>query len=363
MTSQAGLGLPQPVLVSSPPSSRHDATTHVLVADDTPTCATTLRALLRERWRVTAVADGRDALELALREPPDLVLTDVMMPNLDGFGLLGELRAREATRSLPVIMLSARAGEESRAWKAWKQEPTTTWSSLSRRGSCWPRVATHLQIARLRGEAQAQRARLFAILMEAPTPVAVLSGPELVFELANTPFCRMLGREQLIGRTLREAFTEPSAASAIAAVEGAYRRGETLRVTEQHVPLVRDGELQDGYYSYVVQPIFEATGEPNGLMVVANDMTESVLARQRVDELRQAAERANRAKDEFLSTLSHELRTRSTRSSAGRGWCAPAPSHRGKPSERSRPSNATRAFRRGWWKTCSICPASSKASW
>ncbi|MFY0583377.1 hypothetical protein ACN28S_61915 [Cystobacter fuscus] len=41
-----------------------------------------------ERWRVEAVADGRRALESALREPPELVLTDVMMPGLDGFGLL-----------------------------------------------------------------------------------------------------------------------------------------------------------------------------------------------------------------------------------------------------------------------------------
>src|SRR5207302_9834278 len=44
---------------------------------------------------------------------PDLVLTDVMMPGLDGFGLLRELRSNEATRTIPVILLSARAGEES----------------------------------------------------------------------------------------------------------------------------------------------------------------------------------------------------------------------------------------------------------
>ena len=50
----------------------------------------------------------------ARERPPDLILTDVMMPRLDGFGLLKELRADPRTSGVPVIMLSARAGEESR---------------------------------------------------------------------------------------------------------------------------------------------------------------------------------------------------------------------------------------------------------
>ncbi len=61
-----------------------------------------------------AVANGEEALTAALVQPPDLVLSDVMMPGLDGFGLLKELRARPQTRTIPVIFLSARAGEESR---------------------------------------------------------------------------------------------------------------------------------------------------------------------------------------------------------------------------------------------------------
>ena len=59
------------------------------------------------------MADGEAALEAVFAQPPDLVLTDVMMPRLDGFGLLAALRADERTRAIPVIMLSARAGEEA----------------------------------------------------------------------------------------------------------------------------------------------------------------------------------------------------------------------------------------------------------
>ena len=85
----------------------------VLVADDNADMRRYLVRLLAEHYRVKAVADGEAALA-SVRQALDLVLTDVMMPKLDGFGLLRELRADPGTRELPVILLSARAGEESR---------------------------------------------------------------------------------------------------------------------------------------------------------------------------------------------------------------------------------------------------------
>ena len=65
-------------------------------------------------FRVKTADNGKAALELAAAEPPDLVLTDVMMPEMDGFQLLAALRRNPATSTVPVIMLSARAGEEAR---------------------------------------------------------------------------------------------------------------------------------------------------------------------------------------------------------------------------------------------------------
>jgi signal transduction histidine kinase/DNA-binding response OmpR family regulator len=85
----------------------------ILLADDNRDMREYVERILSERWTVEAVPDGKQALERARRHPPDLVLSDVMMPGLDGFQLLKALRAEAATAAVPVILLSARAGEES----------------------------------------------------------------------------------------------------------------------------------------------------------------------------------------------------------------------------------------------------------
>jgi signal transduction histidine kinase/CheY-like chemotaxis protein len=85
----------------------------VLVADDNQDLRRYLARLLEPHYRVLAVADGQEALDAVRREIPDLVLADVMMPRLDGLGLLAALRADPDTATTPVVLLSARAGEEA----------------------------------------------------------------------------------------------------------------------------------------------------------------------------------------------------------------------------------------------------------
>jgi PAS domain S-box-containing protein len=86
----------------------------VLVADDNADLRDYARRLLAGQFDVETVADGVAALESARARPPDLILSDVMMPRLDGFGLIRELRRDPALAAIPVVLLSARAGEEAR---------------------------------------------------------------------------------------------------------------------------------------------------------------------------------------------------------------------------------------------------------
>ncbi len=85
----------------------------VLVVDDNADLREYVSGLLSAHYDVTVAADGMEAMEAVRASVPDIVVSDVMMPRLDGFGLVRELRAHPSTTSLPIILLSARAGEES----------------------------------------------------------------------------------------------------------------------------------------------------------------------------------------------------------------------------------------------------------
>ncbi len=281
----------------------------ILLADDNADMREYVTRLLRARFEVKAVSDGREALEAALAEPPDLVLTDVMMPQLDGFGLLKALRADARTKHLPIIMLSARAGEEAQVVGFEAGADDYLVKPFSAR-ELLARVTARLQIARLQQAAESERARLYAIFMQAPVPVAVLLGPELRFEVANAAYCEMVSKEGVVGLTMRDAFPELTDHPAVDVLARVAASGEPFVASEMKVPLERAGVLRDSYFNLSVQPLRGLpTGIESGVVVVATEVTEQVLARRRVDALRATAEQASRAKDEFLSTLSHELRT------------------------------------------------------
>jgi len=135
----------------------------ILLADDNSDMRSYVRRLLSRQYEVIAVADGETALRAARKEPPDLVLTDVMMPGLDGFGLLRELRADPATRNLPILMLSARAGEESAVEGMEAGADDYLVKPFGAR-ELLARVGAHLQMARLRRESDRRKDEFLATL-------------------------------------------------------------------------------------------------------------------------------------------------------------------------------------------------------
>lgn len=98
--------------------------------------------------------DGEAALAAVRQHPPDLVLTDIMMPRLDGFGLLRQLRDDPQTRTIPVILLSARAGEESRIQGIEQGADDYLIKPFGAR-ELLARVQTHLEMARIRNQSEA----------------------------------------------------------------------------------------------------------------------------------------------------------------------------------------------------------------
>jgi signal transduction histidine kinase/DNA-binding response OmpR family regulator len=97
----------------APAEHERAAPASILLVDDNADMRDYLKRLLGQYWMVEAVADGLSALQAAKERTPDLILSDIMMPGLDGFQLLEALRTDPHTSSVPVMLLSARAGEEA----------------------------------------------------------------------------------------------------------------------------------------------------------------------------------------------------------------------------------------------------------
>lgn len=141
------------VELSEPPASGslNEKRPKVLLADDNADMRAYVSGLLQDTYQVAAVADGQAALEQMADFEPDLVLTDVMMPRLNGIELLRALRQDEKTRAIPVILLSARAGEEAALGGLeagaddYLTKPFSTRELLTR-------VRTHVALSRMRRE-------------------------------------------------------------------------------------------------------------------------------------------------------------------------------------------------------------------
>lgn len=97
-----------------PTNDIHTDRPYVLLADDNADMRHYVRSLLGAHYDVGVAEDGEAALAAIEKRMPDLVLSDIMMPRLDGLGLLSQLRSNPRTSTLPVILLSARAGEEAK---------------------------------------------------------------------------------------------------------------------------------------------------------------------------------------------------------------------------------------------------------
>ena len=274
----------------------------ILIADDNADMRDYLRRLVGPRWAVETVANGRQALDAIRARRPDLVITDVMMPELDGFGLIAAVRADPALRDLPVIMLSARAGEDARI-EGLQAGATDYLGKPFASRELLVRIETQLLRAAVRAAEDRQVRRFATIFEQVPISVAILRGPDHVFEVANQPYRATIGGRNLVGRTVAEALPELVPQGVVELLDRAYRTGEPY--TGQSVPVglrrTPDGPLETSYFDVVYQPLLDAAGQVTGIASIGHDVTALATAQR-------DAEAASRAKDEFLAMLGHELR-------------------------------------------------------
>ncbi|MDF1505576.1 ATP-binding protein, partial [Roseisolibacter sp. H3M3-2] len=306
-----------PVIAAAGARPAAGAPARVLLADDNADMREYVARLLgAQGWEVEGAADGLAALDAARARRPDLVLTDVMMPGLDGFGLLQALRDDPALRDLPIILLSARAGEEARVEGVragaddYLVKPFAAQELVAR-------VGAHLALARLRRDAeQALReseARFRNMADHAPVMLWVTEADGHCSFL-NRAWYAFTGQSEAdgLGFGWLEAVHPDDRARAHDAFVEATARGAPFRLEYR----LRGA---DGEYRRAVDAAAPRFGDDGGFLgfigsVVDVEERARLLdaergARAAAEAARAEAEAANRAKSDFLAVMSHELRT------------------------------------------------------
>ncbi|WP_143855667.1 hybrid sensor histidine kinase/response regulator, partial [Nostoc sp. 'Peltigera membranacea cyanobiont' 232] len=222
----------------------------ILLADDNADMRDYVKRLLGQQYEVESVADGLAALDSARGRVPDLVLTDVMMPGLDGFGLLQELRADPQTRKVPIILLSARAGEEARVEGLKAGADDYLIKPFSAR-ELLARVEAALKMARLREEAmqreqglrieaEVAKAHLETVLAGIQDQFYVLDR-EWRYTFVNDRLADVVGiqKEDLLGRILWEVFPDLVKTEFYTQVHRAIAQQTVVRFEYFHAPWQR----------------------------------------------------------------------------------------------------------------------------
>src|SRR5690606_34416225 len=195
--------------------------------------------------------DGAQALAAALRWSPDVIVADVMMPELDGFELLRALRADERTRKIPVMLLSARAGEEARVEGLNAGADDYLVKPFSAR-ELVARVQAQVLRAQMHSLEEAHTQRLASIFEHAPVGIAIMRGPSHVFEFVNPAYQAMSGDRPLVGRPVRQALPELEGQGVFELLDDVYRSGRPHADRSRRLLVDRGtGAPREGFYDFV----------------------------------------------------------------------------------------------------------------
>ncbi len=288
-------GLPIAGLINSAHSTRLNRD-RILLADDNVDMRDYVRRLLAEEYEVFTAANGQIALELSKTLKPDLIVTDVMMPELDGFGLLQALRSNPVTKSVPVIMLSARAGEDAHIEGLQSGADDYLIKPFNAR-ELLARVRTQILLKR-------RSSQFETLIRQSPIGVYVVDSGLRIVE-ANPVALPVFGdlQEDIMGRDLADVF--PRLWSAAYARELLEIFQHTLRTGEPYSTLKRAEYRVDRqhheYYEWRVDRISMPEGG-YGVVCYFRDISRQVSAEEALRKSEKLA-----AVGRLASTISHEI--------------------------------------------------------
>ena len=280
----------------------------IVLADDNADMRAYLKELLEPYYQVEAVADGEAALAALQRERAALLISDVMMPKVDGFALLRRVRAESTLKSISVVLLSARAGEEARVEGIdagaddYLVKPFSARELLARVGALLERNRALAVIA----DRNAQYETLFG---QAPLGIYVVDADLRIREVNPTARLVFGDIPDVLGsefeRVMRILWPRSYADELVRRFRHTLETGEPYFTAERAENRLDRAVTE--YYEWQISRIRLQDGR-YGVVCYFRDISTHVAARKALQEQQRELEAADQQKNEFLAMLAHELR-------------------------------------------------------
>lgn len=253
----------------------------VLIVDDNADMRNYLIRILESGYHVMTASNGLQALDRIARVVPDLVVSDIMMPVMDGVELLKRIKGNHDTAHIPVMLLSARAGEESKiegyevGADDYLVKPFAARELLAR-------VRSQIQLARKRSHLNNLLTHVFE---QTPAAITIIRREHYRVEFANDLYLQLVDKDhRFIGRSLFESLPEIENQGVRTLLDRVMNTGVPYQGEEVELFINRQGRRDKTYFNFIYHPLREQDQSISGVIVVCFEVTDLVVARKRAQE-------------------------------------------------------------------------------
>ena len=255
----------------------------ILIVDDNLDMRNYLTRLLDPFFQILTAKNGEDALSIISLIKPDLILSDIMMPVMNGKVMLKHIKANPLSARIPVIFLSARADKEARidgleaGVDDYLVKPFSADELLIK-------VRAQIKINKVRSYSEIQLRNLFN---DAPVAIAFYRGPTHIIEIVNNKMLNYWGKtaEESINRPIFEIVPDLKKQGYDKVLDQVYISGQRFLSEETSVNILRHGQEVIMYIKLTVEPFLEEDGTISGMMATVIDLTDEVLARKKLEKV------------------------------------------------------------------------------
>ncbi|MDO9553409.1 ATP-binding protein [Rhodonellum sp.] len=259
-----------------------DSLESVLIVDDNADMLSYLEKILESEFRVHTAENGKVALEKIAQSHPDIILSDIMMPIKEGIQLLKEIKENPKTAHIPVILLSARAGEDSKIQGIDIGANDFITKPFSAK-ELIVRMKAQLKIKRTLQLADQHLKNLF---QQAPVAICIFRGIDYVIEFANEAMIKFLGKkvEQVLNKPVFESMPVFKDQGFEERLKNVLETGKPFIASELPITHMRGGKIENIYIKLIYEAMRDGEGKITGVMALVDDITDQVLMRKKVEE-------------------------------------------------------------------------------